>query len=177
MSITIFNQSINQSYILTSHYTLWNIMISLPQVFLDDIMPSFLPLYIAYLVWERVRRYVIQANLWSILHSMPLLLYWYDALYICTLPYVYILSLLSTFGPSQNILFLSIIPSSFYYLKEKIFINIWFAIRRLNKYILYAKGLSKCTQTTQSVKWNEMYKWKDDIKYPGYEPEQLCAQG
>ncbi len=43
-----------------------------------------------------------------------------------------------------------------------IFINIWFAIRRLNKYILYAKGLSKGMQDTQSVKWNEMYKWKDD---------------
>ncbi len=25
---------------------------------------------------------------------------------------------------------------------------------------------------TQSVKWNVMYKWKDDIKHPGYEPEQ-----
>ncbi len=32
-------------------------------------------------------------------------------------------------------------------------------------------------QATQSVKWNEMYKWKEDMKYPGYEPEQLCAQG
>ncbi len=41
-----------------------------------------------------------------------------------------------------------------------IFINIWFAIWRLNKYILYAKGLSKGAQATQSVKWNEMYKWK-----------------
>ncbi len=62
----------------------------------------------------------------------------------------------------------------------KIFINIWFAIRRLNKYILYAKGLSKHAkgmQTTHIVKWNEMYKWKDDMKYPGYEHEQLCAQG
>ncbi len=58
-----------------------------------------------------------------------------------------------------------------------IFINIWFAIRRLNKYILYSKGLSKGTQATQSVKWNEMYKWKDDMKYPGYETEQLRAQG
>ncbi len=43
-----------------------------------------------------------------------------------------------------------------------LFINIWFAIRRLNKYILYAKGLSKGMQATQSVKWNEIYKWKDD---------------
>ncbi len=33
----------------------------------------------------------------------------------------------------------------------------------------------KGTQATQSVNWNEMYKWKDDMKYPGYEPEQLCA--
>ncbi len=47
-------------------------------------------------------------------------------------------------------------------------INIWFAIWRLNKYILYAKGLSKGTQATQSVKWNEIYKWKDDMKHPGY---------
>ncbi len=31
--------------------------------------------------------------------------------------------------------------------------------------------------TTQSVKWNEMYKWKDDMKHPGYEPELICAQG
>ncbi len=45
-----------------------------------------------------------------------------------------------------------------------------FAIIRLNKYILYAEGLSKGMQATQSVKWNEMYKWKDDMKYPGYEP-------
>ncbi len=58
-----------------------------------------------------------------------------------------------------------------------LFINIWFAIRRLNKYILYAKGLSKGTQVTQGVKWNEMYKWKDYMKYPGYEHEQLGAQG
>ncbi len=32
-------------------------------------------------------------------------------------------------------------------------------------------------QATQSVKWNEMYKWKVDMKNPEYEPEQLCAQG
>ncbi len=61
--------------------------------------------------------------------------------------------------------------------KKNVFINIWFAIRRLYKYILYAKGLSKGMQVTQSVKWNEMYKLKDDMKYPGYEHEQLCAQG
>ncbi len=42
----------------------------------------------------------------------------------------------------------------------------------INTY-LYAKELSKGTQATQSVKWNEMYKWKDDMKY---EPKQLCAQ-
>ncbi len=58
-----------------------------------------------------------------------------------------------------------------------IIINIWFAIQRLDKYILYAKGLSKSMQATQIVKWNDMYKWKDDMKYPGYVPEQLCAQG
>ncbi len=57
-------------------------------------------------------------------------------------------------------------------------INIWFVIRRLNKYIqIYAEGLSKGTQATQSVKWNEMYKSKDDIKYPGYEHELIYAQG
>ncbi len=47
----------------------------------------------------------------------------------------------------------------------------------MNKYILYAKGLSKGTQVTQSIKWNEIYKWKVDMKFSGYEPEQLCAQG
>ncbi len=26
-------------------------------------------------------------------------------------------------------------------------------------------------QATQSVKWDEMYKWKDDMKQPGYEPK------
>ncbi len=60
---------------------------------------------------------------------------------------------------------------------KKNFINIWFAIRRFNKYILYAEGLSKGTQATQSVKRNEMYKWKDEIKYLGHEPELICAQG
>ncbi len=58
----------------------------------------------------------------------------------------------------------------------KNFINIWFAIGRLNKYILYAEGLSKGTQAIQSIKWNEMYKWKDDMKYPRYEPELVYAQ-
>ncbi len=24
---------------------------------------------------------------------------------------------------------------------------------------------------------NEIYEWKDDMKYPGYEHEQLCALG
>ncbi len=28
-------------------------------------------------------------------------------------------------------------------------------------------------QTTKSVKWNEMYKWKDDMKHPGYETELI----
>ncbi len=37
------------------------------------------------------------------------------------------------------------------YIFINLFINIWFAIRRLNKYILYAEGLSKGTQATQSV--------------------------
>ncbi len=60
---------------------------------------------------------------------------------------------------------------------QYIFINIWFVIRRLNKCILYAKGLSNGMQATQSVKWNEMYKWNDDMKYPGFEPEQLGDQG
>ncbi len=32
-------------------------------------------------------------------------------------------------------------------------------------------------QAIQSVKRNEMYKWKDDMKYSRYEPEQLCTQG
>ncbi len=32
-------------------------------------------------------------------------------------------------------------------------------------------------QATQSVKWNEMYKWKDDMKHPGYETELGCAKG
>ncbi len=47
----------------------------------------------------------------------------------------------------------------------------------INTYYMLKGYLSKGTQATQSVKWNEMYKWTDDMKYPGYEPEQLCAQG
>ncbi len=39
------------------------------------------------------------------------------------------------------------------------------------------KGLSKDMQATQSVKWKEMYKWKDNMKFPGYEPGLVCAQG
>ncbi len=49
---------------------------------------------------------------------------------------------------------------SIYFLN--IFTNIWFAIQRLNKCILYAKGLSKGTHATQSVKskWNvQMKRW------------------
>ncbi len=57
------------------------------------------------------------------------------------------------------------------------FFNIWFAIRRLNKYILYSNSLSKGMHATQYVTWNEMYKSKVDMKYPGYEPEPICAQG
>ncbi len=37
----------------------------------------------------------------------------------------------------------------------------------LNKYILYGKGFLKPRMATQSVKWNEMYKWKDDMKHQG----------
>ncbi len=47
----------------------------------------------------------------------------------------------------------------------------------MNKYILYTEWLSEGMQATESVKWNEMYKWKDDMKYPGYEPELACAEG
>ncbi len=57
--------------------------------------------------------------------------------------------------------------------KISLFINIWFTIRKLNKYILYAKARHpKC-----QMKWHEMYKWKDDTKILGYEFEQLCDQG
>ncbi len=31
-------------------------------------------------------------------------------------------------------------------------------------------------QATQSVKWNEMYKWKYDMKHTGYKPEMICTQ-
>ncbi len=55
-------------------------------------------------------------------------------------------------------------------------IDIWFVIRRLNKYILYAKGFSKGKHVTQSVKWKEMYKWKVDMKNQGYEPEQYIVR-
>ncbi len=58
----------------------------------------------------------------------------------------------------------------------KNFINIWF-VDWINTYYIYAKGLSKATQVTQTVKWNEIYKWKDDMKYPGYEPELICTHG
>ncbi len=46
----------------------------------------------------------------------------------------------------------------------------------MNKYILYAERFSKGSQVTQSVKWNEMYKWKGGMKYPGYETELVYAQ-
>ncbi len=32
-------------------------------------------------------------------------------------------------------------------------------------------------QATQSVKWNEMYKWKNDMKHPEYETKLIYAQG
>ncbi len=41
----------------------------------------------------------------------------------------------------------------------------------------YIVKLSKGMKATQSVKWNEMYKWKDDMKHPGYGPELIYAQG
>ncbi len=75
------------------------------------------------------------------------------------------------------ILLMRVWASSLYLCYLLIFINIWFAVRGLNKYILYGEGISKGMQATQSVKWNEMYQWKDDMKYPGYEPELICAQG
>ncbi len=55
----------------------------------------------------------------------------------------------------------------------KVFINIWFAIRRLNKYILYAEGLSKGTQSTQSVneikRINEKMTWNtQDMNLSSY---------
>ncbi len=28
----------------------------------------------------------------------------------------------------------------------------------------------------ERVRLNEMYKWKDHMKQPGYEPELICAQ-
>ncbi len=54
-----------------------------------------------------------------------------------------------------------------------IFIEIWVAIRKLNKYILYAEWLSNSMQATQNFKrneWNEMYKWKDDTNLSWYVP-------
>ncbi len=31
-------------------------------------------------------------------------------------------------------------------------------------------------QATQSVNWNAMYKWNDDMKCSGYKPELVCAK-
>ncbi len=60
-------------------------------------------------------------------------------------------------------------------------INIWFTTQRLNTYILwcilYAKGISQGRQATPSVKSNEMFKWKDDMKCQRYTSELVCAQG
>ncbi len=30
-------------------------------------------------------------------------------------------------------------------------------------------------QANLSLKWDEMYKWKDDIEHSGYEPELICG--
>ncbi len=43
----------------------------------------------------------------------------------------------------------------FWKVSLNIFINIWFSIRKLNIYILYAERLFKGMQATQNVKWNE----------------------
>ncbi len=42
----------------------------------------------------------------------------------------------------------------------------------INTYYML-KGFLK--ELRPPIKWNDMYKWKYDMKYPGYEPEQLCA--
>ncbi len=39
------------------------------------------------------------------------------------------------------------------------------------------KGFLKAHRPPKVSNDNEMYKWKDDMKYLGYEPEQLCDQG
>ncbi len=44
-----------------------------------------------------------------------------------------------------------------------------------NTYYMLKGFLKACRPL--SVKWDEIYKQKDDMKYPGYEPVQLCAQG
>ncbi len=35
------------------------------------------------------------------------------------------------------------------------------------------KGFLKGKQVTQNAKWNEMYKWKDDMWYPGAQDMNL----
>ncbi len=39
------------------------------------------------------------------------------------------------------------------------------------------KGFLKARRSPKVSNEMKYYKWKDDMKYPGYEPEQLCAQG
>ncbi len=56
--------------------------------------------------------------------------------------------------------FLRLCPILIFIIKL-IFINIWFAIKRLNIYILYARGLSKGHPECQ-VKWNvQMKRWHE----------------
>ncbi len=51
-----------------------------------------------------------------------------------------------------------------------LFITIWFAMRRLNKYILYAEHVPPELS-------NERKYTNNDMKYPGYQPELICIQG
>ncbi len=56
--------------------------------------------------------------------------------------------------------------------KNIFIINIWIAIQRLNtNYML--KGFLKAHRPPKMS--NEIYKWKDDMIYPGYEPELICG--
>ncbi len=66
--------------------------------------------------------------------------------------------------PNILLIFLSLL---IYDLQSEDWINTYHMVRA------FYKG----THATQSVKWNEMYKWKDDMKYQGYKPELISAQG
>ncbi len=61
--------------------------------------------------------------------------------------------------------------------KQIIFINIWFALRRLNKYIFYGKGFLKARRPPKVYSemkcTNEWMTWNTE----GYEPELICTQG